>query len=394
MGTMATQSQTVHASKTNETVLYSFSGSVDGGDPAADLVADSSGNLYGTTVVGGEYSCGTVFKLAPSKSPPWNESVLSSFDCYSAGKNPYGGVAFDTRGNLYGTTVSGGGSCNGYGCGLAFQLTSSGETVLHDFNGSDGSGPGGGLAIDKRGILYGTTPDGGANGAGVVYRLAYAKNSWRETVIHAFTGGTDGSTGSLGRLLVDASGNLYGVAELGGSGGHGTVFELSQRKGKWQFTTLYAFTGAPDAASPYGGIIADSSGDLYGTTYYGGSSDAGTVFELARKGKRYSERVLYSFKGGSDGSNPTSTLAFGAKGQLYGTTSNGGGSCGTSSYGCGVVFAVDPKTKKERIVHSFGSANDGSHPYYGLLLGKKGVLYGTTAVGGSAGQGVVFAVKP
>ena len=379
--------------RSNETVLYSFEGYADGGDPAADLVADSSGKLYGTTVVGGQYSCGTVFSLSPSKTPPWSETALYSFDCYSTGKNPYGGVAFDARGNLDGTTASGGGSCNGYGCGLVFQLAGSGEQVLHDFNGADGSGPGGGVAIDKAGNLYGTTPDGGADSAGVVYRITSSRSGWGETTIHTFTGGTDGSVGSLGRLLLDASGNIYGVTEEGGAGSSGTVFELSHRKGKWQFTTLYAFKGTPDAASPYGGLVADASGNLFGTTYYGGSTGAGAVFELTR-GKRYSERVLYSFKGGSDGSNPTSTLVFGAKGELYGTTSNGGGSCGTYSDGCGVVFALDPKSKKERVLHSFGGTNDGSHPYYGLLLGKHGALYGTTASGGRSGQGVVFEVKP
>ena len=387
------QRRTIAIPRSNETVLYSFDGYTDGGDPAADLVADSSGDIFGTTVVGGQYACGTVFKLAPAKKQPWNESVLYSFDCYGHGKNPYGGVAFDARGNLDGTTVSGGaGSCGSSGCGIVFQLAASGETVLHDFTaGADGFGPGGGVAIDKDGNLYGTTPDGGLYSAGVVYSVSHGRKGSRETVIHSFTGGTDGSVGSLGRLLVDASGNLYGVAEEGGAG-YGTVFKLSHHKRHWQLTTLYAFEGTPDAASPYGGLIADSSGDLFGTTYYGGNANAGTVFELARNGSNYRERVLYGFKGGVDGSNPTGTLVFGASGDLYGTTSNGGGSCG--SYGCGVVFALDPRSKKERLLHSFSGGNDGQHPYYGLLLGKKGVLYGTTAAGGRSGQGVVFEVKP
>lgn len=386
----------VPAARSNETVLYNFNGSTGGGDPAADLVADASGKLYGTTVIGGAYSCGTVFNLSPAKTPPWNESLLYSFDCYGSGKNPYGGVAFGAGGNLNGTTVSGGNACNGYGCGVVFQLAGSSETVLHPFTGGeDGSGPGGGVAIDKAGNLYGTTPDGGADSLGVVYRVAAGHGGSHETVLHSFTGGADGSIGSLGRLLVDSSGNLFGVTEEGGAGSDGVVFEMSHRKGHWEFTTLYAFTGSPDAASPYGGLVADSAGNLFGTTYYGGSGNAGAVFELVRNGNgHYSERVLYSFKGGSDGSNPTSTLVFGASHELYGTTSNGGGTCGTYSDGCGVVFALDLKGNKERVIHSFGSANDGSHPYYGLLRGKKNVFYGTTAVGGSFGAGVVFEVKP
>jgi uncharacterized repeat protein (TIGR03803 family) len=384
----------VSAARSNETVLYSFSGYTDGGDPAADLVADSSGKLYGTTVVGGEYGCGTVFNLAPVKKPPWNENVLYGFDCYGTGKNPYGGVAFDAAGNLDGTTVNGG-ACGSYGCGVVFQLAAGGgETVLHDFRGGDdGSGPGGGVAIDKRGNVYGTTPDGGADGYGVVYGVSRRHGTWRESVIHTFTGGADGSVGSLGRLLIDPSGNLYGVTEEGGTARNGTVFELSRRKGTWNLTTLYTFAGAPDAASPYGGLVADSSGNLYGTTYFGGSINAGAVFELIRHGNgSYRERVLYSFTGGVDGGNPTSTLVFGASGDLYGTTSNGGNSCG--SYGCGVVFALDPKGRKESVLHAFGGASDGQHPYYGLLLGKNGEFYGTTAAGGSSNQGVVFEVKP
>lgn len=383
----------IAAAQSNETVLYSFTGYSDGGDPAADLIADASGTLYGTSVLGGQSGCGVVFSLAPKKSPPWAESVLYGFGCYSDGKNPYGGVTFDASGNLAGTTVSGGaGSCGSYGCGVVFELASSGETVLHDFaGGNDGFGPGGGLTIDKTGSLYGTTPDGGASSEGVVYRVSRRGNGWREVVIHAFTGGADGGVGSLGRLLADASGNLYGVTEEGGAGGKGTVFELARRggEGRWLFRTLYAFKGTPDAAAPYGGLIADSSGDLFGTTYYGGSVDSGAVFELTRRGRgRYSERVLYSFKGGSDGSNPTSTLVFGPSGDLYGTTSNGGGTCN-----CGVVFALGPRVGKDRVLHVFGSGNDGQYPYYGLLLGKKGVLYGTTAAGGASGEGTVFQIK-
>ena len=144
--------------RSNETVLYSFEGYADGGDPAADLVVDSSGKLYGTTVVGGQYSCGTVFSLSPSKTPPWSETALYSFDCYSTGKYPYGGVAFDARGNLDGTTASGAGRVMVTAAVSCFNWPASGEQVLHDFNGADGSGPGGGVAIDKAGNLYGTTP--------------------------------------------------------------------------------------------------------------------------------------------------------------------------------------------------------------------------------------------
>ena len=372
-----------------ERVLYSFTGGSDGGNAATGLVLDAQGNLYGTTVVGGKDACGVVFKLSPKGNRSWNESVLFDFDCFSTGKNPHGGVTFDPNGNLDGTTVNGGAgpSCGSYGCGVAFQLGSSGEKVLHVFTGgNDGFGPGGAVVYDKNGNLYGTTPDGGAHYQGVAYQIS---PSGSEKILHAFSGGNDGGTGSLGNLLIDSSGILYGVTETGGANGAGTVFRLARVKHRWKLTTLYAFKGAPDAASPYGGLVADKSGNLYGTTYYGGASGVGTVFELKRRSHGYRERVLYSFKGGSDGSSSTSTLLFGKSGDLYGTTSAGGGSCD-----CGTIFKVDPKTGVETVLHSFGGANDGAYSYYGLTQDSSGNMYGTTVAGGSKNQGAIFEFTP
>src|SRR5581483_5423416 len=150
----------------------------------------------------------------------------------------------------------------------------------------------------------------------------------------------DGAVGSLGSLLVDSAGNLYGVTELGGAHMAGTVFELSPSGRRWNFKTLYAFRGQPDAGSPYGGLVADGAGNLYGTTYYGGTSGLGAVYKLTLNARgNYRENVLYSFKGGSDGSASTSTLVFGKPGILYGTTSSGGNSCD-----CGTVFLVHAKS--------------------------------------------------
>lgn len=374
-----------------ERVLYSFTGGTDGGNAATGLVLDRSGNLYGTTVVGGTSTCGTVFKLTPRASPPWQETVLYSFSCFADGKNPHGGVTLDPRGNLDGTTVDGGtgGSCSSYGCGVVFQVTPKGEHVLHDFaGGTDGFGPGGSVTLAKSGTLYGTTPDGGAYSDGVVYAVSRASRHWHESIIHAFTGGSDGGVGSLGLLLLDASGNLYGVTELGGAHNAGTVFKLSPTLQK--LTTLYAFKGMPDAASPYGGLLADAAGNLYGTTYYGGAKGLGSVFELVRSGKtRYRERVIYSFQGGADGSSSTSTLVFGGSGALYGTTSAGGGACD-----CGTIFRVNPKTGTERVLHRFGKGADGAFPYYGLTRDASGNLYGTTVEGGYSNQGTVFEFTP
>ena len=377
----------------SEQVLYSFTGGSDGGDAATGLVFDGKGNLYGTTIIGGTSQCGTVFELTSQASPPWPETVLHNFGCYADGKNPHGGVTFDRNGNLDGTTVSGGsgGSCSSDGCGIVFQLTPNTENVLHNFTGSaDGFGPGGGVVFDPSGDVYGMTPDGGAHSEGTVYELSRTGRQWREKVIHAFTGGTDGGVGSLGSLLRDAAGNLYGVAEVGGAHADGAVFKLrATSKKRWKLTTLYAFKGQPDGGSPYGGLVAGANGDLYGTTYYGGAGGLGSVFELARGARgRYRERVLYSFQGGSDGSSPTATLVL-KNGELYGTTSAGGGSCG-----CGTVFKVDTRSGSETVLHAFGSGNDGAYPYYGMTLDASGNLYGTTVAGGSFGQGIVFEVTP
>ncbi|MBV8725112.1 MAG: hypothetical protein JO351_05580 [Candidatus Eremiobacteraeota bacterium] len=381
------------AARGSERVLYSFTGYSDGGNAATGLVLDSAGNLYGTTVVGGSANCGTVFKLAPRSSPPWTESVLFSFDCYGTGKNPHGGVTFDRAGNLDGTTVNGGGggSCGSSGCGVVFQVSGSNEQPLYSFRGgNDGFGPGSPVTIGAKDVVYGTAPDGGADSQGVVYAVSRKHGNWHQSVLHPFTGGSDGGTGSLGALLL-LSGDLYGVAETGGAHGAGTAYRLSPAGGgAWKFTPLYQFKGAPDAGSPYGGLIADASGNLYGTTYYGGANNLGSVFELspAKRG-RYHERVLYSFKGGRDGSSPTSTLIFGANGVLYGTASAGGGSCG-----CGTIFKLNVTTGKEKTLHRFGNGADGANPYYGLARDPSGNFYGATVAGGSANQGVVFEYTP
>jgi uncharacterized repeat protein (TIGR03803 family) len=377
-----------------EQVLYSFSGGNDGGNAATGIAVDAHGNVFGTTVVGGLYACGIVFKLAPQANPPWKETVLYNFTCYGDGKNPHGGVTFDPHGNLEGTTVAGGtgGPCASDGCGVVFQVRRTTEKVLHSFtSGNDGFGPGGAVIADPTGNLYGTTPDGGAHSAGVVYEVSRGGRQPQEHVIHTFTGGKDGSTGSLGLLLRDSSGNLYGVTELGGAHAGGTVFELSPTsKPKWRLTTLYAFKGTPDAASPYGGLIADPSGNLYGTTYFGGKNGLGAVFELVHNARgTYRERVLYSFHGGRDGSSPTSTLVFGSSGDLYGTTSAGGGTCG-----CGTIFSVNPASGKETVLHRFGSGSDGAYPYYGLTAGANGTFYGSTVAGGNFNQGAIFGFTP
>lgn len=385
----------------NEKVVYSFTGGNDGAKPAAQLVFDSAGNVYGTTVVGGLYGCGAVFELSFSGGK-WQETVLYSFDCFGTGKNPYGGVTLDSAGNLYGTTVAGGsgGECAGDGCGVVYKLTQSGdtwsETVLYNFTGGDdGFGPGAAVVFDKAGSLYGTTPDGGAYSEGVIYQLSPNQGLWKLTVIHAFTGGDDGAVGSLGPLLLDARGNLYGVTELGGKYGAGVAFRLSPAGDTWNYTTMYAFQGLPDAGFPYGGLIADSRGRLYGTTYFGGANGLGSVCEVGPGPTVltiWKESVLYSFQGDTDASFPTSTLVFDAAGNLYGTSSTGG----NPSCDCGTIFKLEPSPGgwNESVLHSFGGSGDGASPNYGLTPDGMGNYFGVTPVGGLYGQGVVFQITP
>ena len=381
-------------------IVYAFAGLKFGGNPASDIVFDTAGNAYVTTVVGGKFGCGTVDRLTPA-STGWTPLALWAFTCFNDGKNPHGGVTLDAEGNIYGTTTAGdsGGICVGDGCGGVYRISARthGLRVIYNFTGGkDGALPGGRVVFDGAGNLYGTTPDGGkpggcnGQGCGVVYQLAFHRDHWVETVIHTFAGGNDGAVGSLGPLLVAGS-SIYGVTELGGRYQAGTVFRATPgAHNTWTYKVLYAFKGLPDAGFPYGGLVANSQGDLFGTTYYGGTSGNGAIYELMpRPTGHYAERVLYSFSGGADGGNPTTTLTMDNAGNLYGTASAGGGSCG-----CGVVFKLDALSGMESVVHTFGSTtNDGTYPYYALTP-FNGMLYTTTVAGGVFGQGTVFGTAP
>ncbi len=385
-----------------EKIVYNFTGGNDGGMPASTLTFDRLGNAYGTAVVGGANGFGAVYELSPTKSGQWKQATLYSFTGGADGKNPYGGVTLDAKGNIYGTTVAGGsgGSCAGDGCGVVYELSPFrggwSQTVLYNFTGAnDGFGPGGPVVFDKHGNLYGTTPDGGAHAFGVVYELIAKKNGhWTQKVLHAFTGGNDGSTGSLGPLLIDKAGNVYGVAELGGVHSAGTVFKLATKSGgKWQFTTIYGFLGEPDAGSPYGGLNADAKGNLYGTTYYGGSNGVGAVFKLTLSNGKYKESVLYSFKASNDGNGPLSRLVFNRAGGLYGTDSAGG----DPGCGCGAIFKLSPASGgkwNETVVHNFKGNPDGAYSNYGVTIDAKGDLFGVTALGGNQNQGAVYELTP
>jgi uncharacterized repeat protein (TIGR03803 family) len=370
------------------TVLYAFTGGADGATPT-DLMLDAKGNLYGTTVYGGSSNFpngyGVVFKVDRTNKEP----VLYSFTGPPDGANPdRGGVVRDAAGNLYGTTLAGGAS--GY-YGTVFKLDNTGkESVLYSFTGgADGGEPFAGVVRDAKGNLYGTTTYGGdltcdaPYGCGVVFKV---DTTGTETVLHTFTGsGGDGGNPVAG-LVRDAAGNLYGTTRWYGASGDGTVFNVD-RTGKE--TVLYSFTGG-DGSTPYAGLVRDAAGNLYGTTLDGGGSGYGTVFKLDKSGK---ETVLHSFAGPpADGAYPFAGLVRDAKGNLYGTTGSGG------PFDWGTVFKLD-KTGKESVLHSFTGAADGGSPWSGLVRDARGNLYGTTSQGGStgcegSGCGVVFKLTP
>jgi uncharacterized repeat protein (TIGR03803 family) len=374
---------TGHAQKL--TVLHSFSGPPgDGAEPEAGVFLGRNGSLYGTTWVGGTADSGTVFEVGRAGK----ERVLSDL-AGSTGGMPQAVLVSDSKGNLYGTATSGG----QYGGGTVFELSKGGKfTVLHAFTGgADGGDPqASGLIRDREGNLYGTTTYGGdpVCGCGVVFKLDAAGN---ETVLHSFTDSPDGAAPYAG-LTRDAAGNLFGTTYFGGSGakncGHdseacGTVFEVSATG---EETVLYSFNGTTDGDEPRAGVIRDREGNLYGVGTSDGQYGYGSVYKVDRRG---TETVLHAFTGGMDGGLPLGGLTSDSDGNLYGTTYVGGNlhSCGG---GCGVVFKIE-RDGKETVLHSF-TLDEGVFPFAGLVRDSAGNLYGTTWEGGagSCGCGTVF----
>lgn len=370
-----------HAQARSIHVLYDFQDLSDGAYPSAPLIMDKAHNLYGTTTQGGTAGYGTVFKLAPDGS----KTILYSFAGGSDGSGPHG-LAMDKAGTLYGTTEAGGGATDcPYGCGTVFELAASGtESVLHAFKGgNDGEIPLGGLIIDSRGDLYGTTEKGGHNG--IVFRIA---PDGKEKIIHAFAGAGQGDGGQPGAVTLakDSTGNMYGTTQAGGVYRYGTVFKLSSDGTE---TVLYSFTGGSDGGAPYAGVIIDASGNLYGTTPRYGDMNCnygegcGTVFKVASDG---TETTLYTFTDTGANAAPMSPLVMDAAGNLYGTT---------NGFSPGGVFRLSPDGT-EKLIYTFTGGLDGEAPYGGLIMDRKGRLYGTNSGGGGGncdngfGCGAVF----
>jgi uncharacterized repeat protein (TIGR03803 family) len=389
-----------------EKILHNFGSNTRGGvGPDSALIFDAAGDLYGTAATGGNDNVGIVFELSPHTGGGWAEQVLYSFSKTGGdGQNPSDGLIFDSAGNLYGKTTNGGTD----NVGTVFELsppvppnTNWTKTILHSFSNNfvDGQNPRGTLIFDASGNLYGVAQAGGTNAVGVAYELSPAGGGvWNETLLYTFS--TDSGWLPSSGMTFDASGNLYGVTLLGGTFGNGVVYELSPASGgSWTYTILHTFANGTDGGEPLGGLVFDSAGNLYGVTAVGNPSDGGTVFELSpSSGGAWTETIIHNFDAKStDGINPDCTLVLDSSGALYGTTLGGGtGSC-TETQACGIVFQLRSLDGvwHDKILHDFNEdGTDGFFPTSGVILDSAGHLYGTTEYGGAAGGGTVFAIKP
>jgi uncharacterized repeat protein (TIGR03803 family) len=411
-----------------ERVLYSFTGGADGGNPYAGVIADSAGNLYGTTYKGGAFGYGTVYKLTPAGQ----ETVLYSFSGGADGANPYAGVIWDPSGNLYGTALYGGVTTCTYGCGVVYKLSPTGQqTVLYSFSSQNhGAGwpyagvirdsagnlygtasgggeknggevyeisaagtysvlysffinggpavPKGGLVRDSSGNLYGTTEQYNLTGLGAVYKLEAGGHI---KLLYTFPGSGDNTNmGSMNAgVILDSQGNLYGTTPYGGT--QGMAYKLSSSGAE---TTLYNFTPAPGGTIAFAGVTRDAAGNLYGATQKGGASNAGVVYRVNTAGQ---EKALYNFTNGVDGGSPEWTPVVDTQGNVYGTTLGGGSAPGAAGFG--VVYKID-LSGQESVLHTFTGGADGGYPNF-LTIDAAGNLYGTAWYGANGG-GVLYEI--
>jgi len=388
-----------------EKVLNSFDEYTIGGfEPFSGVIADSAGNLYGTTYFG-NYGYGGVFELSPPGpgQSAWKITPLYYFSNNSDGGYPVGNLVFDAAGNLYGTTRYGGQDF----VGVVFELSppAAGQTgwtltTLHSFatDGVDGNSPFGALVFDHAGNLYGTGSEGGKYNGGVVFELsppAAGQTGWTETILHAFKGGTDGAEPEAG-VIFDGAGRLYGTTYEGGTGDNGTAFRLTPPAAgqtAWTETVIHRFDGAT-GASPEAGLVLDAAGNLYGTNSAGGAFNHGTVFKLVAQptgNSGWAQTVLHNFNG-TNGSTPYAGVIFDTAGNLYGEAGAGGAS------NDGVVFklaapAAGSTTWTSSILRTLTGPN-GSSPGGGLIFDAAGNLYGASQYGGAYNFGAVFKLSP
>ena len=398
--------------------LYNFCAAAncaDGSEPSGPLVRDEAGNLFGTASAGGANDGGTVFELAPDGTETVIANICAKTPCPD-GQLPASGVIMDTAGNLYGTALRGGPQQSG----VVFELianparTAWKYKVLHHFcqpscaagqspNGLTYQGQASGALYDGTSPLYGTTAFGGANDGGVAFSLTPRGRKWKIADIHDFCNPTAhcGGEGSMPQaaLVEDASGDLYGTTSFGGTSNNGgTIFELRhKRANKWAETILYAFCPADfcsDGSDPMAPLILDAAGNLLGTTSSGGQNgEHNTVFKLVPRGAHSHYSVLYAFcmlQNCADGSGSEAALTLDGSGNLFGTTLSGGD---PDSDG-GVVFALNPDYHTLYTFCAQASCHDGAQPVSPLLLDGSGDLTGMTVNGGTHGQGEVFELMP
>jgi uncharacterized repeat protein (TIGR03803 family) len=385
-----------------EKTLWSFS-FADGTNPTAALVFDSAGNLYGTTSLGGSteicpLGCGVAFELTPDTDGTWAESVLHVFGPNDDGINPNSSLVFDRLGRLLGTTTWGG----GYGYGTVFQLAKSGnawsESLLYSFDGQEnGTNPTNGVTLQHSGHLYGAAATTMPPYAGMVFDLgSITTQHWYGLNPYLFSGNLDGYAPN-GPLIADSEGNLYGTTRYGGAYNFGAVFKLTPNGQGWTGSTLYSFQGPPnDGGSSVAGLAFDSAGNLYGTTMQSAGfctfGWCGIVFKLSPNADgTWSESVLHVFQGHFvDGEQPEAGVIVDQSGNIYGTTYGGG------THGYGTVYKLSPSPTgqySETILWSFQSFQDGANPVSALIMDSAGNLYGTTG-GYSNYYGTVFEIIP
>jgi uncharacterized repeat protein (TIGR03803 family) len=363
-------------------VVHNFTGGSDGGNPVDGFVMGPTGILYGTAVSGGDSGFGVVFRITGKGK----EAVLHSFAGGSDGATPNGGVILNARGALFGTTTAGGAS----GLGTVFRVKGTREKVLYSFaGGTDGADPQAGLVMDAAGNLYGTTAQGGSAGNGAVFELVAPtkKNGqWKEVVLYSFGTGTDGATPVSG-VHLDAAGNLYGTTSLGGADGYGTIFQLTPGA-TWTERTLHSFQNTDDGAYPSAGLISDAAGNLYGAATQGGTAGGGTIFKLRPSKGSWKFSVLYSVPGwGISGS--FRNLLLDDAGNIYGATHCDGDD------NAGTIYELTPSGGgwTYTLLYTFTGGSDGQFTISNLVL-KNGKLYGTTQTGGANGAGVVYNLSP
>ena len=381
------------ASAQTATTMLNFTANV-GIEPYARMILDNAGNLYGDTSTGGKptalnpYPAGTVFELSPgaSKKSGWTETVLYTFLGGTDGSEPTGALLADSKGDLYGTTFLGGAQ----GDGTVFELKKPKpgkkwkKTVIYSFTGSDGSQPFAGLVADEAGDLFGVTTSGGQFNQGAVFEIQ--AKTLAESVVYSFFG-PEGNTPN-GGLVIDTAGNLFGTASSSSVSPYaGSVFELSPPQAGqylWTFNQLHAFTGGADGGAPQGAMVEDASGNLFGATFGGTGFGNGTLFELSPSASDptgYSYQVIFTFDG-SAGSNPFGDLALDSSGNLWGSLVNN-----SDVNSSGGLFVVSPPVGgtgswTQTISYLFNSAAGGYSPYAGLTLDGKGNAYGANFSGG------------